>query len=101
MLPTLSSTAGERLRRPWSLPRFHVSSSRPPNTLHGCVTLKSGYQLFVDLFKPLPEPLNFLFSLVVLPAQRGKGRILLNEIAYGCLVLGEPVQKVTNVFNPR
>jgi len=86
------AAAGEQLWRPWSLSRFHVSSSRPPNTLHGCVTLKSGHQLFVDLFKPLPEPLNFLFSLVVLPAQHGKGRIPLHETVYGCLVFGEPIQ---------
>ena len=50
-----------------------------PGPLHRCVALQAGHQLLINLFEPLPEPLNFLFGLVILPAQRGKGRIPLND----------------------
>jgi hypothetical protein len=53
-----------------------------PGPLHRCVALQAGHQLLINLFEPLPEPLNFLFGLVILPAQRGKGRIPLNDITY-------------------
>ena len=94
--------AAQRRGRCYTGLAWRQDRRRPPpaGRLGGPIALDPGQQLLLDLLVALPEPLELLLSLAVLLAQRGKGRIPLDEIAHRRLVFGKPIQQVADGFRP-